>query len=134
MRSRHQNPMIDYNFYLIKSLLNMRLIKIGCGIIFCGYLSTVVVADPLQNEQSCKKQGGIWGKFGLMEIHQCNLPANDANKICIDSSQCEGVCFVDAPTAKGAHTKGRCYARTITLGTCLNLVKNGIAQGQVCED
>jgi hypothetical protein len=111
---------------------NIQKLIIGV-LIFVG--AEIVLAGDTPNDQvSCERPGGTWGRFGLMEIDQCNLPTTDANKVCNDSSECEGVCFTDAPTPKGTKTNGQCYSNTITLGTCLNLVHDGVAQGQVCED
>jgi hypothetical protein len=97
-------------------------------------VSTANANNSLSSKESCEQQGGTWGRFGLMEIDQCDLPTKDANKICSDTSECESVCFTEDSIPRGSSARGKCYSRTITLGTCLNLVKNGIAQGQVCED
>jgi hypothetical protein len=108
--------------------------KFISGILISIWAATVLAGGAPGDQLSCERLGGAWGRFGLMEIDQCNLPTTDADKVCIDSSDCEGVCFTDAAVSKGAKTNGQCYSKTITLGTCLNLVHDGIAQGQVCED
>lgn len=104
------------------------------GVLIFVWAEIVFAGSAPRDQVSCEELGGAWGRFGLMEIDQCNLPTNDANKVCNDTSECESVCFTVEPIAKGAKANGRCYSKTITLGTCLNLVHDGIAQGQVCED
>lgn len=108
--------------------------KIITGVLIFVCAEIVFAGGTLRDQVSCERSGGAWGRFGLMEVDQCNLPTTDANKVCNDSSECEGVCYTDAPAPKGTKTNGRCYNKTITLGTCLNLVHDGVAQGQVCED
>jgi hypothetical protein len=108
--------------------------KIIAGVLIFGWAGIALAGSAPGDQLSCEKLGGAWGRFGLMEIDQCNLPTTDANKGCNDSSDCEGVCFTDAAVPQGTKTNGQCYNKTITLGTCLNLVHDGIAQGQVCED
>jgi hypothetical protein len=104
-------------------------------IVFIFVWAEIVLAGGTPRDQmSCEKLEGTWGRFGLMEIDQCNLSTTDASKVCSDSSECESVCFTDAPAPKGTKTNGQCYSETLTLGTCLNLVRAGVAQGQVCED
>lgn len=108
--------------------------KFISGVLIFVWAQIVLAGGVPGDQLSCEKLGGSWGRFGLMKIDQCNLPTTDADKVCSDSSECEGVCFTDAPVPKGTKTNGQCFHKTITLGTCLNLIHDGIAQGQVCED
>ena len=114
------------------SLKNMH--RSIAGVLILVWVEIALAGSAPRDQASCKELGGAWGKFGLMEINQCNLPTNDANNVCVDSSECGGVCFTDEHIPKGTKVNGRCYSKTITLGTCLNLVHEGIAQGQICED
>ncbi len=108
--------------------------KIITGVLIFVWSGIILAGGTPRDQGSCERLGGTWGRFGLMEIDQCNMPTTDANKVCNDSSECEGVCFTDTHARKGTETNGQCYSKTITLGTCLNLVHDGVAQGQVCED
>jgi len=108
--------------------------KLLSAIVIVGWAWIATANSPKSSQIICEEVGGTWGRYGLMEVDQCNLPTSDANKICTDSAECEGVCFTEEPAPKGSTVSGICYGWTITLGTCLNLVKNGISQGQICED
>jgi hypothetical protein len=108
--------------------------KLLITIAMIAWASVATANNPKYSQIACEEVGGIWGRYGLLEVDQCNLPTNDANKICTDSSECEGVCFTEESAPKDTKISGICYGWTITLGTCLNLIKNGIAQGQICED
>ena len=92
-------------------------------------------AEPTPTTREvCEERGGIWGKFGLLEIDQCNLLASDAGKACSDHSDCESVCVSEDSVAPESVESGVCFGRTIVLGTCLNYVEAGIAQGILCVD
>ena len=108
--------------------------KLLITIVIAGWALVATANNPKGSQITCEEVGGIWGRYGLMEVDQCNLPTSDVNKTCTDSAECEGVCFTEESAPKGSAVSGICYGWTITLGTCLNLVKNGIAQGQICED
>ena len=74
------------------------------------------------------------GKFGLLEIDQCDLLASDAGEACSDHSDCESVCESKDSVASESAASGVCFGRTVVLGTCLNYVEGGIAQGILCVD
>ncbi len=114
------------------SFRNMQ--KFIAGVLNFAWVESLLAGSAPRDQASCAELGGAWGKFGLLEIEQCNLPTNDANNVCSDSFECEGVCFTDEQFPSGTKVNGRCYSKTITLGTCLNLIHDGVAQGQVCED
>jgi hypothetical protein len=101
--------------------------KFIAGALIFAWVEILLAGSAPMDQASCKELGGAWGKFGLMEIDQCNLPTNDANNVCSDSSGGEGVCFTDDHIPSGTKVNGRCYSQTITLGTCLNLVHDGVA-------
>ncbi|MEK7518197.1 MAG: hypothetical protein AAB583_06670, partial [Patescibacteria group bacterium] len=86
------------------------------------------------NKISCEAKEGVWDRFGLVQEWRCNLPTSDAGQQCSNSSQCESICVVDGTLPPGTETKGKCYAWTETLGTCLNHVNKGKAQGTLCVD
>ncbi len=98
-------------------------------------LASVLGANNFPTDkQSCETQGGVWGTFGLLVKEQCDMPTSDEGKACADNTQCESVCVADDSVRKGKSATGKCYGRTVTLGTCLNYVKDGKAQGALCED
>ncbi len=85
-------------------------------------------------KQDCQNAGGEWGRFGLLEIDDCDVPTHDAGKECTDHSQCESVCIADEKIPSGTQTKGQCYSKSITRGTCLNYVNDGKVEGVICGD
>ncbi len=87
-----------------------------------------------EDQASCEARGGQWGRFGLMEKDQCNLPTADAGKKCSDHSECESDCITEDSVPAGTKATGKCFGRTVTLGRCMNGVKDGKAQGVICVD
>lgn len=97
------------------------------------WLNFVSGASP-QDQASCEAQGGRWGRFGLMEKEQCDRPTTDAGKECSDHSECESACVTEDAVPSGTEVIGKCFGWTVTLGTCMNIVKDGKAQGRICVD
>lgn len=95
-----------------------------------------VAADDRQAsaQEVCEAVGGEWGRFGLMQVDQCNKPSADANKVCRHHDECESTCVAENDIPASIETKDRCFHRSLVLGTCLNLVKDGIAQGVIRTD
>ena len=87
-----------------------------------------------KDEKSCKALGGNWGRFGMAEREDCNLYTWDAGAPCANHSDCASVCYTDEKTKKGASVTGKCFARTIARGYCLNYVEEGKATGVICKD
>jgi len=81
------------------------------------------------NKQDCEARGGEWGRFGMAQIEQCNLPTSDGGKTCTDRSQCEGFCVAEETNA----TVGKCTAWKLTFG-CINIVENGHVTTGLCAD
>ena len=88
------------------------------------------VATTTVDEDACEVQGGTWA----FAVGRCDLPTVDGGLLCTDSSQCESTCVADDVTKRGATAEGRCYERSVTAGSCLNRVEQGVAQGVVCGD
>lgn len=86
------------------------------------------------DQASCEAQGGTWGRPSLMEKKQCNRPTADAGKKCSDHSECESDCVTEDSVPAGTEATGKCFGWTVTLGKCMNLVKDGKAQGVICVD
>lgn len=95
---------------------------------------TIEVKNRPTDQTSCEAQGGRWGRFGLMEKEQCNRPTTDAGKECSDHSECESDCVTEDAVPAGTEVTGKCFEWTVTLGRCLNGVKDGKAQGVICAD
>ena len=92
------------------------------------------IVDVPKNQEECTARGGRWGRFGLREIDQCDMPSSDAGKCCTDSSECQSSCVTKDNVQSGKRAVGKCFERTLTLGTCLNYVEKGKAKGVICED
>lgn len=107
------------------------------GTLVSNVITITIVADGRKNishKATCEKQGGRWGRFGLMAKEQCNRPTADAGKECSDHSECESDCVTEDSIPAGTEVTGKCFGWTVTLGTCMNLVKDGKAQGLICVD
>jgi hypothetical protein len=101
-----------------------------------GLLLAVLSAPaPAPDTQTaCEAAGGTWGRFGLLGTELCNLPTSDAGRPCTDNSDCESVCVAPDGAKLGDHVTGQCYGRSLTLGTCLPYVLDGVAQAVLCVD
>ena len=88
-------------------------------------LYDVIDATPHPPEgAACEARGGVWRPFGLAGSWRCNMPTRDAGRSCRDSDECQSVCV--AP--------GRCHGWTVTLGSCLAHVEDGVVQPELCAD
>jgi hypothetical protein len=45
-----------------------------------------------QERQDCAREGGRWGRGGLLQLEMCFPQYSDGGKACTASSQCEGLC------------------------------------------
>lgn len=97
-------------------------------------LSAPPVASAPDTKAACEAAGGTWARFGLLATELCNLPTSDAGQPCTDNSDCQSVCVAPEGAKPGDRVTGKCYARSITLGTCLSYVVDGVAQAVLCED
>lgn len=77
----------------------------------------------------CKKQGGDLMLNSRSEII-CNLKTKDKNKVCIDSSQCEGYCRAPKNSKLGEAVQGHC-SEYQEKSTDWQEVINGIAGAPV---
>jgi hypothetical protein len=66
------------------------------------------------DQKNCENQGGIYGKYGMAQLYQCNMPTTDAGVECYDSEECEGLCLAD----------GTCSPFLINFG-CTPILKDG---------
>ena len=107
------------------------LTAVAIGVFFVSCSRTEPIPNP---RVVCEESGGIWGRFGLLEIDQCDLAASDAGEACSGHSDCESACVTEDSVAPHTETSGVCFGRTIVLGTCLNYVDGGTAQGGICVD
>lgn len=103
----------------------------------CAVSGACEKAPPVEEpatRAACIEQGGDWGTFGLLDREACDMPTRDAGCRCTSSEGCQSVCVTNDSVLAGTRAIGMCFGRTITQGTCLNQVENGVAQGTVCED
>jgi hypothetical protein len=82
----------------------------------------------------CEAAGGIWGRFGIRQEEQCNLPAPDSGKACTDDAECASACVASDAAPAGSRAAGTCYGRLLLLGTCLKHVRQGVAGPPLCAD
>ena len=94
--------------------------------------SPVCAEDASSDKRACNSIEGQWEQHGTITI--CNRPTKDAGKPCVDGRDCESACVTYEDQAANSKVRGKCYSRTSTLGTCLNYVVDGVAQGVQCED
>jgi hypothetical protein len=87
-----------------------------------------------KDKETCEQKGGTWKKIGISPREECNLPTQDAGKVCENSKDCEGVCITEAKTLTGkkTKTKGQCSAWIKVVG-CHGYVYRGWAQ-TICVD
>lgn len=102
----------------------------GCG---TATESRTTQAAP-ESESECVSLGGTWGHFGSMQVEMCDLPTRDAARPCRNEGDCESLCITADSVSTGESVVGSCFSRSVTLGTCLNHVDGGAAQGVVCID
>ena len=82
----------------------------------------------------CENRGGTFGQFFESPPGtpgQCNMPTNDAGKICTDSNQCESVCYDPKYSRTGSQVTGECYSSTIY--DCIAVIKNGTVVDTSCS-
>ena len=85
------------------------------------------------DQQKCKAQGGTVRSVGMMGMPSCVIPYADANKICSDSSECQGICTTEATTA-GTAVTGKCSVNSASVFGCYSKVKDGKAEPGLCVD
>jgi hypothetical protein len=85
----------------------------------------------------CQKDGGEIRGVCMFGFPACVKRFSDAGKACTDSSQCEGMCWVQENTLNrepGPTTSGVCQDTTDTCG-CWEEVKDGQLSGNgICAD
>jgi hypothetical protein len=119
---------------------SVRVVQLGTPAGGSGGGATATPSAP-QDQASCEAQGGRWGRIGRSPREQCNLPASDAGKQCLSSSECEGLCLADISSdqldavMRGknvVHTSGKCSAWRIVVG-CVPMVEDGVIR-PICID
>lgn len=127
-------------------MILLSLLAVSCALVACNSSkpdstdnkpSDIVVLDkPVkevpEDEVGCLKEGGTWGKVGLLQLPTCVIKTADGGKSCTDSSQCERGCYTHIGET-GKRVTGFCQYNNLNFG-CRSLVVKGIAQPGVCSD
>ena len=132
-----------------KSTLNLQGIAVGDMnmVKFGSVKRSVSEVDPASNsasscateavkKESCEAKRGRWklddyGRPGLYSKWKCVLPAPDAGKFCLNSSDCSLGCVADAWKV-GTKAEGMCAA--FEFGGCRPEIVNGYVEGVLCYD
>lgn len=92
------------------------------------YASPTYAANATDIE-SCEKNGGDWGVWGLAAREYCQYPAADGDKECTDGSQCSlGNCISLENTSPG-----NCQTYEQTFG-CYSFIEDGKVSSAICID
>ena len=124
---------------------SVRVVQLGSGPVEWpdgagGHRRAATPATP-QDQASCEALGGKWGRIGLGPREECNLPASDAGKECLSSSDCEGLCLAEMTRdelasitrdKKVVRATGKCSAWRIVVG-CVPEVVDGLVR-VICID
>jgi hypothetical protein len=81
-----------------------------------------------QAKTNCDAAGGLWEKFGRLQMEQCNLPTEEGKKQCTASSECEIRCILDEESGIGY-----CQDYRIKFGCFTILESEGVNQ-TICID
>ena len=109
---------------------------VGCSTFVYPQLRSIPIAvKPTipTTEANCDSAGGNWSQQGLGGgPFVCDLQAQDALKICTDSTQCEGACLVQETIPEGQPGIGSCSSFVRTYG-CHKFIQDGVVRG-ICAD
>ncbi len=97
-------------------------------------LAALLSSPAPATQAECEVAGGVWARRGLLATELCDLPTADAGKPCTKHDDCESVCIAPDGARAGDRVTGQCYARSVTLGTCLPYVIDGVVQPVMCVD
>ena len=67
--------------------------------------------NPLwpSERQECVREGGRWGRGGILRLEMCFPSYSDGGKSCAKASDCEGICLADTRQCSDTFFFG-CYS------------------------
>jgi hypothetical protein len=81
------------------------------------------------SKEECLTKGGIWQSWGPYSEKYCQIPASDADKSCMDGSECTlGKCI-----SRNEEIPGKCQIYKNTFG-CYSFVEKGQIGHKICFD
>lgn len=84
--------------------------------------------------EACEANGGTVRGVCMFGIPACVIPFSDAGETCSDSSQCEGVCWIENSfPAVGSEATGTCTANAQDCKCGVEVIGGKVAGG-LCED
>lgn len=89
----------------------------------------VPASTTINNAKECKVAGGDWAKWGSEHEEFCQIPAKDADKPCINGSQCQ----YNSCISRGESIQGKCSRYQTEFG-CYSLIEQGKVVDSICVD
>ena len=86
----------------------------------------------VKSAEACAAVGGEWGNRGESVVPFCKIPTHDAEKACVEHSDCESLCIDPNNSRAGTEVKGKC-APSFYLG-CFTPVQGGRTEPSACAE
>ena len=86
------------------------------------------------DQDQCRAEGGSVQGVGMFGTPACVKPFPDADKVCSDKSQCQGLCKAPDAAEVGIRSTGTCQKDTHDFYGCYNEVKQGAVVAGMCFD
>lgn len=85
------------------------------------------------SEEQCLVHDNLWVRQGLGGFESCRVKTADSQKVCTDSTQCEGLCLADVTAPRNlSGTAGTCSAWA-NVASCHKIVEAGTVR-EICFD
>jgi hypothetical protein len=84
--------------------------------------------------RECESSGGKVEGIGIFGIPACVQYYSDGGKICKDSSECEGYCYVPETLEKGMEAAGVCESSEHDSFGCFSRNEKGMVNNVICQD
>jgi len=86
-----------------------------------------------EDRAMCVSQGGFVERAGIIGAERCTMTYSDGGNICIDSSNCQGICVADVNAGDKGAVSGQCQKTDNPFG-CYSEVVAGKVQPGLCVD
>ena len=86
-----------------------------------------------EDRAMCLSQGGFVERAGIIGAERCTMTYSDGGNICIDSSNCQGICVADVNAGDKGAVSGQCQKTDNPFG-CYSEVVAGKVQPGLCVD